>query len=405
MSTTSAANTTLALHGGTPVRDKDTTPWPKWPQHTDAEREGLLRVLDSGSWWYGEEVAGFEREFAANQDAAYCVSCTSGTTAAEIAMQALGIRPGDEVIVPPYTFVATAMTVARIGAVPVFVDVDDTWCMNPNLIEEAITEKTKAIMPVHFGASLADMDRINAIAKQHGLYVIEDACHTWGGKWKGKGTGALGDCGVFSFQSSKNMTAAEGGAIVTDNKDLADRCRSITHCGRAEGSEWFEHPILGTNARLTEFQGVLLRAQLAKLNGQNDQRRAFAAFLDERVGTLEGLSPQPVLDGVSLRTYHIYGLGYDADAVGCPGAAYLEALQAEGLNVSGGYKIPLYRQPYMKDVPGRDYMNMNCPVTERLCANGVLWMHQSMLLGDEKDREDIATIFEKVHAHRHALGA
>jgi dTDP-4-amino-4,6-dideoxygalactose transaminase len=222
----------LAIHGGSPVRGPEKS-WPSWPVFDDTERKALSEVFEAGEWWYGKRVAQFEQEYAEFQDAKYCITCTSGTTAGEICLQAIGIKPGDEVIVPPYTFYATASMVGRMGGTPVFVDVDDSWCMNPDLIEGAITPKTKAIMPVHFGGRVADMDRINALADKHGLVVIEDACHSWGSKWRGKGTGALGKCGIFSFQASKNINAAEGGAILTDDEDIANMCRSITNCGRS----------------------------------------------------------------------------------------------------------------------------------------------------------------------------
>jgi dTDP-4-amino-4,6-dideoxygalactose transaminase len=284
-----SSNTKLALLGGTPVRPPEKT-WPAWPVFGNPERMALNEVLESGEWWFGERVKQFERDYAAFQDAKYCVTCATGSAAAEICLQAMGIGQGDEVIVPPYTFIATASTVMRVGGIPVFADVDDSWCLNPDAVEAAITPRTKAIVPVHFAGRIADMDRINAIAAKHGITVMEDACHSWGGKWKGKGTGALGKAGVFSFQNSKNITAAEGGAILTDDEALAETCKSITNCGRGKGSAWYHHVMVGTNARISEFAAALLSAQLTRLERQTLLREHNAAILDQGLAGMESPS-------------------------------------------------------------------------------------------------------------------
>jgi dTDP-4-amino-4,6-dideoxygalactose transaminase len=389
----------LAIHGGTPVRSPEKA-WPKWPVVTDAERHALNRVLESGKWWYGEEVARFEQEYAAFQDARHCVSCTSGTTAAEICIQALGIGPGDEVIVPAYTFIATASSVARMGAIPVFVDVNETWCMDPDAAEAAITPRTKAIVPVHFGSCVADMDRFLAIGRKHGIPIIEDACHSWGAKWKGKGTGALGHCGVFSFQMSKNLTAGEGGAILTDDEAFAERCRAITNCGRVRGGQWYSHEVIGTNARLTELQAALLNAQLLRLEQDTLLREKNAAMLDGELAGIEGLTPQPGDSRITRRAYHLYPLRLDPEAFGCSRASFLEASKAEGLPLGGGYPLPLYKQPAFGKVPNApDYSRVHCPVTEDLCSTSGLWFTHTYLLAPEEDLLDIVRIFRKIKRH------
>lgn len=390
---------TLALRGGVPIRNTETHPWPKWPVFDAAERDAAVAVIDSGQWWYGKEVMAFEAEYAAYQNAAHCVSCSNGTVAIEIAVQALGIKPGDEVIVPPYTFVSTCMAPARMGAIPVFADVNDTWCLDPGAVEAAITERTRAIIPVHFGSSLADMDRLRAIAAKHGLKIIEDACHSWGSKWNGKGTGALGDCGVFSFQQSKNLTAAEGGAILSDNEELAELCRSITHCGRVKGAQWFEHPVLGTNARITEIQAAMLRVQLARLDSHNARRTRSAAMIAETLAEIDGLDPQPVLPQVTHRSYHLLPMRFDPARFGCSRDAFAEAAQAEGLPISKGYFVPLYKQKLMTSLPGGRYDKVHCPVAEDLCANSAVWLHHSILLGGDSDIADICAILRKVKAN------
>ena len=385
----------LAVHGGTPVRAPEKL-WPQWPVFDDAERTAVNDVLESGKWWYGERVAQFEREYAAFQDARFCVSCTSGTTAAEIAMQVIGIKPGDEVLVPPYTFIATASSVMRMGGIPVFVDIDESWCMNPSLIEAAITPKTKAIMPVHFGGRVCDMDAINAIAKKHGLAVIEDACHSWGAKYNGKGTGAIGLGGVFSFQVSKNITAGEGGAILSDDETFADACRSVSNCGRAKDSLWYGHTMLGTNARMTEFAAAILSAQLGRLEAQTVRREKNAAFLNAELGAIEGLVPQPGSNRITRRAYHLYCLRIDPKVFGCSREKLAEAAQAEGLPLGAGYAIPLYEQPVFAQYAGYDYSRCRCPVTEDLCRTSGLWFIHQVLLGSEQDMEDIVAIIKKI---------
>jgi len=401
---TTQGSSKLAIHGGTPVRPADKK-GPTWPVFDDTEREALNEVLESGKWWFGERVKQFEKEYAAFQDAAHCVSCTSGTTAAEVCLHALGLEPGDEVIVPPYTFIATASSVVFSGGVPVFVDVDESWNINPELIEEAITSRTKVIMPVHFGGRVCDMDRINAIAEKHELMVIEDACHSWGSKWNGKGTGALGLGGVFSFQMSKNITAGEGGAIVTDDEAFAEVCRSIVNCGRGGDDVWYGHVRIGTNARLTEFQAAILKAQLGRLEAQTLLREKNAAYLNEKLARIDGLIPQPGDERITRRAYHLYCLRVDAERFGCSRAQLVKAAKAEGLPLGEGYGRPLYKQPALADGPlASRYKDCHCPVTEDLCSKSGVWFIHQVLLGTDKDMRDIADVFTKIKEHAHELG-
>jgi len=392
----------LAVHGGTAVRGADKA-WPTWPVFDDTERTAVLEVLESGVWFYGNRVAAFERAYAAFQDAAHCVSCTSGTSAIEICMQVVGIEPGDEVLVPPYTFIATASSVVRMGGRAVFVDVDDSWCMDPDLIEGALTPRTKAIMPVHFGGRVADMDRINAIAETHGLAVIEDACHSWGGKWKGKGTGALGRGGVFSFQMSKNITAGEGGAIVTDDEAFAESCRAVSNCGRMKGSAWYAHTVIGTNARMTEMAAAILSAQLTRLEQQTLTRERNAAILDEALAAIDGITPQPGDERITRRAYHLYCVRIDPDVFGCTRERFVEAAAAEGLPIGAGYDRPLYAQPAFTEGAEGDYASGRCPVAEDLCYRSGMWFVHPILLGTEEDMADIVAIFRKIKANVSAL--
>lgn len=393
----------LALLGGEPVREPDKK-WPAWPVFDDKERQALNHVLESGEWFNGPRVAAFQEEYAAFQDAKHCIACNSGTAGLEIALEALGVGHGDEVIVPPFTFIATASSVARLGAYPVFVDVDETWNLDPGLVEQAITPRTKAIIPVHFAGCVCDMDRLNAIGVSHGIPVIEDACHSWGGKWKGKGTGALGTCGVFSFQMSKNITAGEGGALLTGDDALAERCRSISNCGRTAGGAWYEHPNVGTNARMTEFQAALLSAQLTRLEEQTLAREKNGAYLNERLAGVDGLTVQPNDERITRRAYHLYCLRIDPGVFGCTRERFCEAAKAEGLPIGPGYPLPLYKQPCFRALEGGpDYDQVHCPVTEDLCNTSAMWTVHQLLLGTEEDMADFVAIVEKVKANAKAL--
>ena len=386
----------LALKGGSPVRPA-TTPWHAWPVFDDLERRALMDTLESGKWFLDARIKKFEHEYAEFQDAKYCIAVNSGTSGLEICLEALGVGPGDEVIVPPYTFIATASAAMRVGATVIFVDVDHTWNLDPDLIEAAITPRTKAIMPVHFGSAVADMDRINAIAAKHGIHVIEDACHSWGSKWKGKGTGALGHGGVFSFQMSKNLTAGEGGAILTDHEDFADMCRAISNCGRTKGAAWYEHSVVGTNARMSELHAALLSAQLTRLEAQTLHREKNAAILNAALGAIEGLTPQPGDARMTRRAYHLYGMRVDPERFGCSRDQIVEAAKAEGLPCGGGYMHPLYKQPVFTNcTTGPDYTKVHCPVAEDMCYRSVIWFPHQFLLGTEADMRDIVAIFAKI---------
>ena len=246
----------LALLGGDPLKTK---PFPEWPQYDEHEQEALLEVLESGAWWRtpGSRTKAFEEAFAAYHDARYGIACTNGTAAIEIMISALGIGLGDEVIVPDFTFVATASAVLLHGALPVFVDVDrDTYCINPQKVKAAITERTRAIIAVHLAGHPADLDALQEIADQYGLHLLEDCAHAHGSEWKGKKVGAFGKAGTFSFQQSKLMTAGEGGILLTNDPELKF-FYGQHDCGRMPGEWFYSHFINGGNYRLSEWQGAI----------------------------------------------------------------------------------------------------------------------------------------------------
>ena len=389
----------LAIHGGQPVR---TQPWPSWPQWDETERAGLLAVLERGEWGgYDTDVTEFESAFAARHAAQFCVTTVNGTTTLETALRALEIGPGDEVIVPPYTFIATAASVRIVGATPVFADVDlDTWNLSTPAVEAAISDRTKAVIPVHFGGLPVDFDSLLPLAHKHNLFVIEDAAHAHGSSWNGQPVGALGVAGSFSFQASKNLTAGEGGALLTNDPQLAERMWSIANCGRGPDGIGYEHPNLGTNLRLSGWQAAVLSAGLTRLDDQLQRRmsnaRRLRGFLDE----IDGLAPQRWDPRVDAHAHHIFLMRYDADSfAGLPRRAFISALRAENIPVGPLYPYPLYRQtplaePFSRVTP--------CPNSELLCEQTVS-LSQNLLLAEPDEMDDIASAILKVRENINAL--
>jgi dTDP-4-amino-4,6-dideoxygalactose transaminase len=403
---------TLAIHGGPPVR---TRPFPAWPVYGPAEEERLLRVLRSGRWGRldGSEVEQFESRFAAMHGCRHGIAVVNGTIAIRIALLAAGIDAEDEVIVPPYTFVATATAVLESNAVPTFADVDlDTFNMDPRRLEDAVTSRTRAVIPVHFAGLPADMRAIREVAGRHRLAVIEDAAHAHGAARGGRPAGALGDAATFSFQSSKNLTAGEGGIIVTNDDGLAAACRSIHNCGRVPGGVWYEHHVVSGNYRLGEFQGAILNCQLDRLEEQTRTRDGNGRYLASLLSALPGLHPQRRDPECTIHSYHLFMLRLDAETFGAPRGAVLQALEAEGVPCSAGYGYPLPRQPLFRAkafgpflpaaAPALDYSRVPCPNSDRLCAESI-WLGQNLLLGTRSDMDDIARAFEKIHDHRESL--
>ena len=429
----------LAIHGAAPVR---TAPFPDWPVHDQQEVKAITQVVESGKWWRFAYATGveehedlaadeiskvleFSQAFAQHQQAKYGIAVANGTASLEIIFKALGLGPGDEVIVSAYTYVASATAVLQVNAVPIFVDVDpDTYNLNPALIEAAITPRTKAIEPVHFGGQPADMDKILEIAEKHGLFVVEDAAHGHGTEWQGRKVGALGHAGSFSFQESKNMTSGEGGMILTNDWDLAERCDSLLWVGREKGRPWYEFHRLGWNYRLTEFQAAILLVQLSRLEAQNARRMENARYLNERLSELEGLTPLKWDPRTTKHSYHIYILKYDPAVFhGVPRQRFVEALTAEGVPAFYGYTHPVYANPMFVDqvfyqkgcpvlCPYRDFTPVDyaafaeqCPVAERACNEEAIWLEHRLLLGDKQDMDDIVEAMQKVAQNIDELGA
>jgi dTDP-4-amino-4,6-dideoxygalactose transaminase len=392
------------MHGGSPVR---TRPWPKWPVHDDTEVEALAEVVRSGKWFAhgGTKVQEFAARFAEYQQARFVAPCTNGTQAIEVALRAAGVKAGDEVIVPPYTFIASASAIVHVNAVPVFVDIDpDTYNLDPAQVEAAITDRTAAVLAVHIAGCPADMDALGEIARRRGLKLLEDAAQAVGAEWSGRRVGAIGDAGTFSFQASKNLNAGEGGVVITDQEAVYDAAWSLINVGRVRDGAWYQHESMGSNFRMTEWQGAILLAQMTRLDAQTERRNRNALYLADQLGHIPGIAPLKRDPRVTRHAYHIFIFRYDASEFGgLPRPEFLRALAAEGIPCSPGY-VPLYRQGAFRinsashPFPAQrvDYGQVRCPVTERVCEHEAVWMGQSMLLAEREDMDDIAEAVGKI---------
>ena len=344
----------------------------------------------------------FARQFAAFQGAAYAVPVPNGTLALELALETLGVGPGDEVVTSAYTFIATAGAILSVGAKPVFVDIDpETNTIDPGKIEGALTSRTRAIVPVHIGGLPADMDGVLEVAITHGLPVLEDACQAWGASWRGTPVGALGEMGTFSFQASKNLNAGEGGMVVTNDPALYERAWAIHDVGRRPDGAWYEPAMPGRNLRMTEWQAAILIAQLERLPEMMQRRDRSARILEEGLSTVPGLVPLKIDARVTRHAWHLYQLRYDLAAFGGRDRGeLLRAINAEGVEAFGGYR-PLPAQPAVRNAL-RDRFGTDAVPDAAEFPNAVeagehtIWLPQNLLLGSEDDMHDVVAAFRKV---------
>lgn len=300
----------------------------------------VTRVMEEGSFILGPDVARFEERFATFVGSRHCVGVESGTAALQLALEALNVGAGDEVIVPANTYIASAIAVSAAGARPVLVDVDDFYLLDPSRLEAALTPRTKAIMPVHLYGQVAPMDAILDFARLHGLYVVEDACQAHGARWKGHRAGSLGDVGCFSFYPGKNLGAyGDGGAIVTNDAEISDRLRLLRDFGQRKK---YEHVVKAGNCRLDSIQAAVLDVKLDHLDAWNDARRRHAAKYDALLSDI-GVSPPPKLNDEG-HVYHLYAIEVEGrDRV-------MEALRERGIATGIHYPIPIHLQPAYADL-------------------------------------------------------
>ena len=394
----------LAIDGGSPVFEKPAN-LPPWPPVDPEVAEMLKEIYMSRKWsFYGPREVEFNNRFAEYTGAAGCTLMANGTVTIEMALLALGVGPGDEVIVPAHTWIATGEAVVYRGATPVIVDIQsDTLCMDPERFEEAITPKTKAVIPVHLFGSMADMDKIMAIARKHGIAVIEDCAHAHGGLWDGKHVGTIGDVGSFSFQQSKTMASGEGGACITSSEELNETLGRLSHIGyqyaAKQGQVSTPPPegLICRNYRITEFQAALLLAQLKTLTQDTELRARHAEYIRKRIDALPGIRVQAPGRKATRQGYYNYCMILDFDELrpGLTRSKIQEALWGEGASAGTGWSGVMYRQK-LWSVPENMYRIASCEVAEKLIPDRLIASNLNWLMLSDEETELYCQAFEKV---------
>ena len=418
----------LAIRGGRPVRTK---PFPSWPQGGMEERDWIEKVLKGHRWFAGLQGADpeslgtrFGDSFARLHGAQYGLPVSNGSVAIEIALRALGVRPGDEVLVPAYTFISTATSALMVGAIPVFCDIDpQTYCLDARHAAELISPHTRAIIPVHLGGHMADMRAINTLADAHGISVVEDSAQAIDAALEGKKAGTWGALATFSFQANKTITSGEGGLVMTSDEDLANKVIALRAFGRVRQagvnrSSALPCLHLSSNYRLSEFQSAVLLGQLERFPEQDARRQANAEYLTRKLEQARGIE-HVRLGAPSLKHgYYYYLLRYEREAFDNHDPERISgALQSEGIPFYPGDKKPLYRHPIFQPENLKNsvcsevferYMEVmarskhECPATENACGNTLLLRHQT-LLGEPQDMDDIIEALMKVRDNSHEL--
>lgn len=408
-------NTKPAILGGPKAH---AAPFTAWPIFDATEEKGLADVLKSKNWGRlnGNTVSTFEAEYSKLLGCKHSLGVSSGTSALTTILGALETGPGDEVIMPVYTFVATYNVVVLNYALPVLVDTDiETFQIDATKVQQAITPQTKAIMPVHIGGSPVDVDAFVAIGKKHNLPIIEDACQAHLAEWKGNKVGNYGLAGAFSFQSSKNLNCAEGGAITSNDEAFIRNCYNFHNQGQGGRSTAYTPGVgtRGTNLRLTEFQGSLLLTQMKRVVEQTNKRWENAQYLTQLLKDIPGITPAKLYAGTTKSAFHLYMFRYDKNYfAGLSRIKFLEALSAEGIPNSVGYgqmnkdayvtglaKNKHYLKIYGEKVM-QDWLERNqCPQNDALTSEQSVWFFQYMLLGTKKDMEQIAEGIRKIQQY------
>lgn len=398
----------LALLGGT--KSVTLSP-PKWPVSDERDAERMLEVVRSGKWsWVGPNEQAFCQEYADFIGTKYCACMSNGTVTLQCGLQAVGVVPGDEVIVPGLTWVATAQAAMDIGANVVFADIDqETLCLDPGAFEAAITPRTKAVIPVHLYGCMCDMDAIMDIARRHGLKVVEDVAHQQGSRWRDKGAGGIGDVGSYSFQQSKILTAGEGGSVTCNDQEIYETLFCLKQVGwmpdlKTPGKRYCH------NYRITEMQCVFLRGGLERLPTQNARREEtvarIRAGLDAIGGPLQAARRDP---RITTQAYYGMTLCFDPQAAeGITKGQYLAALAAEGCAFGSPYS-PVYRNsllnlyhntspiPFRDPAVVQDYANLRLPATEKAVGETGVILAQTHLLGSNEYIDQVLEAVAKVN--------
>ncbi len=391
----------MAIKGGEKVRSE---PFPTWPVWGEEEERAILSALRSGTWGLGGQyVSMMGKAFADYVGCAHCIPCMNGTVSLKVSLEALDIGEGDLVVTTPFTFIATTSAIIERGAIPFYVDVEEGGVnIDVRLVEEALEVGASAILPVHVGGHPADMDALVRLSKQYEAPLVEDAAEAHGAEWRGRRIGGFGTLACFSFQSSKVLTSGEGGAITTNDAELAERCASLVNCGRRPGVDWYDGDVLGYNYRMTEFQAALLLAQLKRLDEQILLRQKNFETLASLCRELEGFSLVTPRPGATRVPHYLVMVRASREFFGnVVKSRIVDALRAEGIPASVGWPVPLYRYP-----PVRRYLEKK-GVEARLdqfpnaeaAASSVIFIHHRVLLGDEKEVEDVFRALQKIERH------
>ena len=413
--------TELAILGGTPTR---TEPYPAWPVYDDRDIAAVTAVIQSGRWggypYPGPQTAEFARRFAELQGGGYAVPMANGTVTMEVALRAADVGWGDEVIVPAYTFQATAAAPMAAGAIPVIVDIDpETYCIDPKAIEAAITPRTKAIIPVHLGAQMADMDAVIEIAERHDLVVVEDSAHAHGARWRGRGAGTFGHLGSFSLQSSKILTTGEGGVLLCRTPELAARAASVIDCGRphADAAPHYEvesadtpaQITMGANYRMTELQAALGNVAIERFPEQAAQREEMADYLEESLSEVPGVRLLRRDPRHTTRSFYRYIFAIQPEVFGADHDVVCAALYAEGIPCWDGYKAMhhyelfqpgLSKLPVPSAFPERfNFASMHLPGAERACEHEAVWLDECVFRAGRQGVDDTVNALFKIQSH------
>ena len=403
----------LAILGGLKTR---TEPYPQWPVWDQREIDAVTEVIKSGRWggypYPGPKTAELAKKFAELQGGGYAVPMINGTVTMEVALRAAGVGWGDEVIVPAYTFQATASAPMAAGAIPVIVDVDpNTYCLSAEAAAKAITSKTKAIIPVHLGASMADMDAIMELAEKHNLIVIEDCAHAHGAKWNGQGAGTVGHFGSFSLQSSKTLTSGEGGILLCKSAEHAALAASIIDCGRPHALGGGDEDsnglaVQGGNYRLSELQAALALVGIERFPEQAKQREAMAAYMDEALSEIKGIRVLKRDERHTTRSFYRYIFAIDPAEFGMEHDLLCGALDAEGIDAWTGYhamnNYDLFQPQKSKlAVPNAfpeyfDFEKLDLPEAIRACEHEAVWLDEAIFRAGPQGVDDAVEAIKKI---------